>query len=83
MKLYDMICKDQPDYSSGFAGAEKGDAAKDLINRLLRKRALDRVGIPEVRTSLLYDGFNWDAFHARRMAPPFVPPKNKLIPDPR
>ena len=83
LELYDLIVKGEPDYTTGgFAGAG-GGGAKDVLQRLLKKRAVERVGIPEVRTSVFYEGFDWDAFHARRMPPPFVPKRDQRIPQPR
>ena len=51
-------------------------AAKDLIGRMLTKRPHERIGIPEVRMHPFFHGFDWAAFHANRMPPPFVPARD-------
>ena len=50
---------------------------------MLRKKAEERVGLPDVRRAEFYAGFDWDAFHARRMQPPFVPQRDPKLPQPR
>ena len=42
-----------------------------------------RIGVAEIRTSAFFHSFSWDAFHARKMAPPMVPTPNPQLPTPR
>ena len=83
LELYDTIVKGEPDYTAPSFGGATGHAAKDALQRMLKKRPAERAGIPEIRTSAFYEGFDWDAFHAYKMPPPFKPKRDERVPEPR
>jgi len=84
MELYKTIQEAEPDLSMPcFRQDAQSDAVKDLLMLLLRKKASERIGIPKVRLSVFFEGFDWRAFHARRVPAPFVPPRDKRLPEPK
>ena len=87
LELYDKIVKEDPSFHLAAFHDQKtghmGDAARDLIGRCLRKKASDRVSIPQMRTSVFYQGFNWQAFHNKQIRPPYLPKPNPSLPNPR
>lgn len=77
LELYNLINKSEPTFAAKpFSGPS---AAKDTIVRCLRKKPSERCSIPEIRTSALYHGFDWDTFHLKRMQAPFVPAANPIL----
>jgi len=85
MELYQAIIKSQPAMSDPCftqTGA-LGQATKELIERMLDKRPSDRINIPNIFKSSFFEGFDFPALHAQTMPPPFVPPRDSRLPDPR
>jgi CRP-like cAMP-binding protein len=55
-------------------------SAKDLITMMLKKKAVERISIAELRRTVFFERFNWDAFSAQRMPAPFVPARDAALP---
>lgn len=84
-ELYELINKAEPTFAAAAFSPDPSKAgtaansAKDVIRRCLRKQPAERISIPEMRSSTLYHGFDWIAFHHKKMAAPWVPPKSPLL----
>ena len=77
MELFKMIVRFHPKLEKPcFAHP----AAADLLRGLLQKQQKNRAGIADVRRSVLFRGFQWGAFHARQMPPPWIPPPHPKLP---
>lgn len=79
--LFNLIVKTAPSYADKHGRTDVfTPAAKEILSQLLRKDAQQRVGIREIRGCRLFAGFAWDAFHARKMPPPFLPKPKENVP---
>ena len=79
--LFALIVKANPTYADKHGRQDVfPPLAKEVLTQLLRKEASDRVGIAAIRSSSFFGGFAWEAFHARKMAPPMVPKRSPYLP---
>ena len=77
MELFKMIVRSHPKLDKPcFANP----ATVDLVRGLLQKKPTSRLGIPDVRRSVFFRGFQWGAFQARQMPPPWIPPLHPQLP---
>ena len=84
MELYEVIVREEPRFNQEqFRTGVLGDPCADLIRQCVRKKAVERIGIANMRTSNFFKDFNWNAFHHKQMKPPFVPKLDPKLPQPR
>ena len=79
MALFKLIVREQPKMEhKAFT-----PPAAELVHALLKKHPKERIALAAINGTAFYRGFDFDAFHARRMPPPFVPTHDPKLPAPR
>ena len=78
MMLFEQICKQPAPMTEPCF--EANDDAADFINMCLRKKATDRPTISDLRQTVFFERFPWEAFALKKMKPPWIPPRHPKLP---